>query len=96
MGAGIPAVCSPVGVNTEIVQHGVNGFLPASVDAWYDCLARPVEDAAERQAFGAAARHTIEMRYSVAVQAPRFHSVLERTVAGATEAVPWPLPTPPP
>ena len=44
MAMGAASVMSPVGVNTTIVRDGVNGFLPASDEAWFEVLCRLVED----------------------------------------------------
>lgn len=65
MALGIPTLMSPVGVNQEIIQPGVNGYLPATEDEWVRDLSRLVEDAALRARIGAAGRETVERRYSV-------------------------------
>lgn len=65
MALGIPTLMSPVGVNTEIIQHGVNGFLPRSDQEWVELISRLVEDADLRARMGAEARRTVEERYSV-------------------------------
>lgn len=38
MALGIPALVSPVGVNSRIVDHGVNGFVCESFDNWVDSI----------------------------------------------------------
>lgn len=65
MAAGIPAVMSAVGVNTEIVRDGVDGFTPRTDDEWVDRLSQLVEDARLRRTLGAAGRATVVARYSV-------------------------------
>jgi glycosyltransferase involved in cell wall biosynthesis len=65
MGAGIPPVMSPVGVNCSIVQDGVNGFLANTTEEWVDKIGRLVDDAALRAQLGAAARFTVEEKWSV-------------------------------
>src|SRR4026208_403726 len=40
MALGIPTVCSPVGVNTDIIQDDRNGFIAATEDEWIDKLGR--------------------------------------------------------
>lgn len=66
MSMGAATVMSPVGVNTEIVSHGENGFLAKSDDEWLEVLSRLVDDAALRRRIGAAGRETVVQRYSVA------------------------------
>jgi glycosyltransferase involved in cell wall biosynthesis len=64
----IPVVTSPVGVNTAIVDDGVNGALAATEDEWFERLAALVESAEMRRSLGHAARRTVVERYSVASQ----------------------------
>ena len=82
MSLGIPAVMSPVGVNTEIVDDGMNGFLADSNDEWIDTLSRLIEQPELRAAVGIRGRATVVARYSVASQKDRyvqlFREVLDR------------------
>lgn len=78
MGCGIPAVMSPVGVNAQIVEHGVNGFLPADKEEWYNTLCQLVDSKPLRQRIGQAGRNTVEKRYSVESQKERYLAVLNR------------------
>ncbi|HSP07260.1 MAG TPA: glycosyltransferase family 4 protein, partial [Acidobacteriota bacterium] len=64
MSLGVPAVASPVGVNQEIVEDGVNGFLARSAEEWEQRLARLVADADLRRRMGAAARNRVVQDYS--------------------------------
>ena len=65
MGLAIPTVMSPVGVNTEIITHGVNGFLASSKEEWINCLSKLIESAELRKKLGDAGRKTVEELYSV-------------------------------
>jgi len=71
-----PVVASPVGVNSEIVLHGVNGFLAASQDEWLDALRRLRMDKDERESLGKAGRRLVEDRYCLQVTAPRLLELL--------------------
>lgn len=86
MACGVPVVAASVGVNREIVEDGVNGFLAASPGEWVEKLERLLADGALRQRFGAAGRRTIEARYSIGVTAPRLADVLRAAVRGAAAA----------
>ena len=77
MSLGVPPVVSPVGVNTEIVDEGVNGLLAAAEDEWVEAVGRLVADPARRERLGAAARETVVERYSGQRWAPRFLKVLQ-------------------
>jgi glycosyltransferase involved in cell wall biosynthesis len=81
MGLAIPPVVSPVGANATIVTDGADGFHARSDDEWVERLARLLRDQALRRALGAAARRTVEARFSAAVQAPRVARVF-REAAG--------------
>jgi len=81
MAAGVPAVASPVGVNVEIIQDGVNGFLAATEDEWIEKLSALIQDPDLRRQIGAAGRLTVEERYSARVWVPRVQEVLEGAVS---------------
>jgi glycosyltransferase involved in cell wall biosynthesis len=76
MACGVPVVAAAVGVNTEIIQDGVNGFLASTDGDWEDKVGMLLDDAALRSRLGAAGRKTIDDRYSLAVNAPKLVSML--------------------
>lgn len=80
MALGIPTVCSPVGVNTEIIQDGQNGFLARSENEWLEKLSRLLHSAELRNLLGRAGRATVDSRYSAKVQAPRVYDLLRSVV----------------
>ena len=61
----IPTVMSPVGVNTEIITHGKNGFLADTKEDWIKYLSLLIEDKDLRIKLGKEGRKTIKERYSV-------------------------------
>ena len=83
MALGIPTVCSPVGVNTDIIADNQNGMLAGSEDEWIRKLSMLLQSAELRERLGRAGRQTVEQNYSAASQAPRvyevFRSVAERS-----------------
>ena len=72
MGMGKAVVLSRVGVNSTIVQDGVNGFLAASDEEWKEKLSKLIADADLRQRLGQAARKTVEEKYSVIAWRDRY------------------------
>ena len=81
MALGRPAVASPVGVNTEVVRSGRDGFLAASPGEWTTWLLALIDDPELRARIGAAARERIVADYSLSALLPRYQSVLA-SVAG--------------
>jgi len=61
----IPTIMSPVGVNREIIQDGINGFLAETSGEWVEKLSRLIDDPAKRVLMGKAGRKTVEEQYSV-------------------------------
>jgi glycosyltransferase involved in cell wall biosynthesis len=84
MGVGIPAVVSPVGVNTLVVKEGVNGFLARTEDEWVEVLDRLLGDAELRRRLGEAGRRQVEETLCAEVQAPRVARLFEAAVGSAT------------
>jgi len=83
MALGIPTICSPVGVNTDIIQDNENGFLAMSEAEWVDKLTRLLRSAELRRRLGDAGRATVEEKYSAATQAPRVYEIFESVVRDA-------------
>lgn len=71
MAVGRPVVASPVGVNTMLVEDGVNGFLADSEADWSRALRQLADDEGLRARMGAAGRRMVEERYSLQVVAPQ-------------------------
>jgi len=88
MALGIPTVCSPVGVNTDIIQDGENGFIAGTEDEWVEKLSRLLRSVELRRQLGLAGRVTVERKYSAIAQAPRVYEVLESIAcaSGRTKA----------
>lgn len=79
MACGIPVVASPVGVNVDIVEHGVNGFLASTEEEWKLHLSRLLSDSALRARMGAAGRAKVEARYCLQVTAPQVAQLIRET-----------------
>jgi glycosyltransferase involved in cell wall biosynthesis len=80
MACGVPVVAAAVGVNREIIEDGVNGFLASTEDEWVDKLGRLLAGRELRRRFGEAGRRTIEARYSLRVHAPTLATTLRDVV----------------
>jgi glycosyltransferase involved in cell wall biosynthesis len=76
MAVGVPVVCSPVGMNIDIVQEGENGLLASGPDAWERQISRLVGSPELRQRLGAAGRRSVEESYSLATMAERLAELL--------------------
>ncbi|WP_066560194.1 glycosyltransferase family 4 protein [Croceicoccus bisphenolivorans] len=80
MACGLPVVASPVGVNADIVEHGVNGFLATTPDEWRSAIGTLLDDEDLRRRMGNAGRAKVERAYSLAVWGPRVAGMLRQAV----------------
>jgi glycosyltransferase involved in cell wall biosynthesis len=76
MAVGVPPVCSPVGVNREIVTHGVNGFHATSESEWLESLGSLIRESGLRRRLGTEARRIVKERYSLGVNSGRLAAVI--------------------
>jgi glycosyltransferase involved in cell wall biosynthesis len=65
MSLGIPALVSPVAVNKEIVDNGINGYWCNSNEEWKTAITTLIQDADLRVKMGVAAKEKIKNHYSV-------------------------------
>jgi glycosyltransferase involved in cell wall biosynthesis len=79
MACGLPVVASPVGVNCQIVEHGVNGFLAETPEQWEHALRTLLADAPLRHRMGLAGRHKVEQHYCLQVAGPRLVELLSES-----------------
>lgn len=73
MAAGLPVIASPVGMNTEVVQEGVNGFLASSPEEWKEAFLRLYHDPHLRLTLGQEGRRLVEQQFT---QEKNLHQIL--------------------
>lgn len=76
MACGKPTVCSPVGVNSQIVTNGLDGFHAESSQDWAESLELLLANPEMRKRFGDAARVKVERRYCLQVTAEKLLGIL--------------------
>lgn len=73
----IPAVVSPVGVNREIVHHGIEGFCCTSHEEWFASLEELIMDPEKRSEMGKRGREKVVSHYSMTSNADNFLSLFQ-------------------
>ena len=81
MACGLPVVASPVGVNRNIVEHEVSGYLATTSDDWLTALRALSADAETRRAMGMRGRSTVEQHYCLPVTTPRLARIFREALA---------------
>ena len=59
MAASIPVIASPVGMNSKIVEHGVNGFLASTHADWEEAILTLISHPEIRKKMGIASKKSI-------------------------------------
>ena len=77
MALGMPALVSPVGVNSEIVNDGENGFICYENSDWEKYIRMLLLDSELRTSLGLKARQTVVDRYSVVSNVTNFVALFE-------------------
>lgn len=76
MACALPVIASPVGVNQQIVEPGVNGFLATTPEEWTTALQTLRTSATLRAQMGLAGREKVEQFYSLQANAPKLLKLL--------------------
>ncbi len=76
MALGIPALVSPVGVNTDIVDDGINGYICSTPENWEKALRLLLSDRTLLKQISINTRSKIEKAYSVKSNTNNFLSLL--------------------
>lgn len=82
MACGLPVVASPVGVNSQIVEHGVNGFLVRSDAEWVSALEQLFAQVQLRKSLGNAGRAKVEAQYCIQKTGPTMVEFLSKASKG--------------
>ena len=78
MGMGIPVVCTRIGAVLDFIQDGVNGFLADSEEEWVKKISMLIENFELMKRIGEAGRKTVEERFSVKVNAPKYLEIIKK------------------
>jgi glycosyltransferase involved in cell wall biosynthesis len=77
-GVGVPVICTPAGINRDLVEDGINGFWAMGSEEWEDKLSILIKDPTLREKMGMEGRRRVLEGYTVQACAPRLFSVLNK------------------
>jgi glycosyltransferase involved in cell wall biosynthesis len=77
LSVGVPVVCTPVGINSDIIRDGENGFWATNHQEWIDCLSTLIRDPDLRNQMGLKGIETVGREYSLAVTSEKFFHALQ-------------------
>ena len=77
LSVGVPAVCTPVGINSDIIKDGENGFWATNDQEWVDRLTTLIQNQELRYQMGLKGIETVERGYSLGVTSEKFFHVLQ-------------------
>jgi len=81
-GVGVPVVCTPVGINRDLVRDGENGFWAKTPGEWTQKLSLLIENRDLRMRMGMSGRQKAGEFFSLQTCAPRMYQFLKRVNEG--------------
>jgi len=69
-------IASPLGVNSEVAEHGANGFLAETNSQWIAAIEMLLSDSEIHWQMGAARRKMLRRGYSLQIYGPKDASIL--------------------
>lgn len=76
MACGLPVVASPVGMNNDVVEPGIDGFLADSTAQWQAALVQLALNPVQRHAMGRNGRRKVEQHYCLQITGPKLARML--------------------
>ncbi|HEX2967415.1 MAG TPA: glycosyltransferase family 4 protein, partial [Syntrophorhabdaceae bacterium] len=83
-GVGVPTVCTPVGINKDVVQDGYNGCFAETTEQWIEKLSMLIENSELRKTMGLRGRETVFKSFSLQACAPKYYDVIRNTILEGT------------
>lgn len=81
MACGVPVIASNIGANKDIVRHGRQGFLTATLKEWHNAIVALYLSADLRKSMSIEGRNRVEKRYHLGITAPVLEKHLKRAVS---------------
>jgi glycosyltransferase involved in cell wall biosynthesis len=81
MALGIPAVCTPIGSNPDVVEHGRTGFLADTPEQWVEHLEALVEDGERRAQMSERATAVAHRKYTLQANAEKIVAAFRSAVS---------------
>lgn len=80
-GVGVPTVCTPVGINKDVVRDGFSGYFAETPEQWVEKLSILIESRELREMMGMRGRETVLRSFSLEACAPKYYEVIRNTVS---------------
>lgn len=80
MGCGLPVVGSYKGMNIEVIDENINGFLAKSHQEWVDAITELVKSKELRKKLGTNGRKKVEQTYTLEVASDRLLTLINDTL----------------
>ena len=77
MALGIPTVASAIGMNFQVIEDGISGFLVKNDREWITAITRLIDDPVLRARVGKASRARVLSIYSVKANQPTYLSIFK-------------------
>lgn len=75
---GLPVVCTPVGINRDIIRNGLNGFWATTPQEWLEKLSILIEREDLRREMGMHGMEMVEREFSIGVTSEKLLTVIRR------------------
>jgi len=72
MGSFLPVIASNVGMNSEVVKNGINGYLASNSEEWFTALKKMYSAKKLRKEMGAEGRALVEEQFTIQSRMPDF------------------------